>query len=603
MKTILFLGIMLSVNCSAMLSNEPNLKWIAAYEIDDPGATPILAFTNDRNASVYVSAAMDLHGNGHDRIATSKYDKDGNRIWSADYPYTYPVIKHVYAITADSLGNLFITGNQYDNKESSKHGMFIVKYDIHGKELWAKQISDMSSSVLLVSDKHIYAGGGFFDKKNGYTLLKYNLEGKELFSHKSSPKRHYAAASTIFEKDDYIFIQGLAGSAKFTKEGTLVWAKEMGWVLDRNSPDRIFYVKRPQKNLFRIECKDEKETLLWETLFGDTHADDIDAPPLMVCDSQGNLYAGCTAHSMRDSSIQIVLAKYSQNGIKLWELRHKHTSASRCVLKGLTIDNFGAAYLLSYSTTNSEVSIFGDLDYFTMAKYTSEGTRCWSVRLQGNPQIMSIVDQDIYLVDEGTSLREYYRVFKYVQPLDIVEKNNEHPGTAAQIRASQENEQGGNDTTSELADLTEEEQAYVLRMRDYFDSILAKLGGSITKGDIVIPNTLYETKLYTKWGLDTKREFSIQELYYIMNLQQVDAHWKQYNSIDLSCLTEEEYAYLKTMHQKYGNEAINLRQVAMEQNRSLDQHQHLFFDLIKAVTGDDTLDDRGLVFSYHITPK
>lgn len=591
----LLFALLLLVGHSELFSGEPTMEWTASSKSVSSGVVSVLAFTCRPNTNVYLAVSAQTYS-GPDCIKTSKYDKNGKLAWTTDHP-AGPFLLDVHAIAAEDAGNVFITGNKYNNSDNSKWGMFTVKYDDQGKELWAKEIPHMSSSVLLISQGYLYAGGGFFDKQNGYALIKYDSDGNEVSLHKVSPKRRYFAAETIFEKDGFIYIQGPAGTAKYTKETDLVWFKEAGWLLDRSGADRLFYVKRPKKNMFRIECKDEKGKLLWDAPLGDTKAEDIEAPPLMACDSQGNLYAGTTIYP-KESMSEILLAKYTRNGAKQWESRHSHTSSSRDILKALKVDDAGAVYLLDYEASSANDLFFGLRSYFSMAKFTTNGGKCWSVGLQGSPKVMTVDGRDIYVVNSGDDSNEHYCLIKYVQPSD----------EPAEDKAQVQNppvfvEQTEKETMSEPVSLTEEERAYASRMRVNFNSVLTHLGSGISKEDIIIPDMIYETELYRKWGLGPKRDFSLQELYYIMNLQQVESNWQMYSSIDLKNLTDAEKDNLQRTRLKYGDGPINLRQKAFDEHQSLDAHQQLFFDLIKAVTGTDTLDERGLVFAYRITPK
>jgi len=76
-----------------------------------------------------------------------------------------------------------------------------------------------------------------------------------------------------------------------------------------------------------------------------------------------------------------------------------------------------------------------------------------------------------------------------------------------------------------------------------------------------------------------------------------------YQSIDLSNLTSLEREYLDKIHGEYGKGPVNLRQKTLDKKKQIDPQQKYYFDLIKAVTGSDALDDRGLVMSFRMTPR
>ncbi len=117
-----------------------------------------------------------------------------------------------------------------------------------------------------------------------------------------------------------------------------------------------------------------------------------------------------------------------------------------------------------------------------------------------------------------------------------------------------------------------------------------------------IPDEFFESEYYKKWGLGPKREFSTLEKYWMMQLPMIVQTWEKYQSIDLEKLTREEKRFLDDMRDKHGKGPINFRQETRKEKDKLGQHQVDWFDLIKACTGADELDNKGLVFLHRMTP-
>ena len=118
-----------------------------------------------------------------------------------------------------------------------------------------------------------------------------------------------------------------------------------------------------------------------------------------------------------------------------------------------------------------------------------------------------------------------------------------------------------------------------------------------------LPAELLNSEVFRKWGFNPAGDLTMEEKYYLFSIPQLDDTWKRIGSIDLNKLSPEENRFVKDQHTEYGPGAINLRQNTREKQGSLTPQQDMWFDLIKACTGDDKLDDKGLVVLYRLTPR
>jgi hypothetical protein len=128
-------------------------------------------------------------------------------------------------------------------------------------------------------------------------------------------------------------------------------------------------------------------------------------------------------------------------------------------------------------------------------------------------------------------------------------------------------------------------------------------GKDMDDSQLSVPPEIFHMEMYQKWGLGNKRDFSRKEKYYLMQLPMLEQVWQTYTSIDIKKLTADEKNFLQDTRAKYGKGLINLRMETMKKQGKLQPHQENWFDLIKAVTGTDVLNDNDLVFVYRSTPR
>ncbi|MGH8528147.1 MAG: immunoglobulin domain-containing protein, partial [Gammaproteobacteria bacterium] len=105
--------------------------WATNYSLTDLGGGPMaMAVTAD--GSLYV-AAGDGYAEGSD-YGLTKFDSDGNELWTATYngpPDSYDVVTD---LAIDHQGNAYITGWSWG--DSSSFDAATIKYDANGNQLW-----------------------------------------------------------------------------------------------------------------------------------------------------------------------------------------------------------------------------------------------------------------------------------------------------------------------------------------------------------------------------------------------------------------------------------------------------------------------------------
>jgi len=132
----------------------------------------------DNQGNVYVCG--DIYSEESEKdYCTSKYDPNGNLLWTTNYNGPSNDIDDAYALSADSVGNVYVTGESMGL--GTGFDCATVKYDTNGNQLWVKRYdgpsseSDWGSAIVLDSSGAIYVTGGSYSMSKGYdfSTIKY----------------------------------------------------------------------------------------------------------------------------------------------------------------------------------------------------------------------------------------------------------------------------------------------------------------------------------------------------------------------------------------------------------------------------------------------
>ena len=152
-------------------------------------------------------AGTQLVNNGNDDIIILKYDSDGNELWATSAGGSDH--DKAYGIHSDTSGAVYVTGTfesaavDFDgitltNNNSGTRDLFVVKYDVNGNILWAKNVNGNDAETALSIDEdafgNVYIAGYFHSSQfhfGGTTItnngsvdmfvIKYDANGNELW--------------------------------------------------------------------------------------------------------------------------------------------------------------------------------------------------------------------------------------------------------------------------------------------------------------------------------------------------------------------------------------------------------------------------------------
>ena len=154
--------------------------------------------------------------------------------------------------------------------------------------------------------------------------------------------------------------------------------------------------------------------------------------------------------------------------------------------------------------------------------------------------------------------------------------------------------------------LNDEQKEYAKR---YYDFSMKHPGRSIMPLDI--SEYKFDSDLYKKWGLGKRRLFTKPEKQYILKLEGIENLWmtyeKEYKSIDLNNLSKSEAAYLKKIHDKYGDKPVDLiKEIRDDEGDFFKENVELYehcLPFLSEVFGFKKTDDLVIIFLHRLEQK
>ena len=317
----------------------------------------------------------------------------------------YQTIKKVLS---DSKGNVFLVGTFRNSLSSGTstiyssgyENLFIAKYDLSGKLLWAKRDCtgegglNLQSAAIDKSDNIILCGSFYSNQKTfgsvvlsnlnpsgptKYFVVKYDSNGNVLWAKGNSNTTLYTSAESVYaDQSGNVYLAGTFQDNSISF-GSFVLNKS---TTDHNNVDG-FLVKL-----------DTAGNFIWATLFSGSGSEFASN---MVTDPSGNVYiagkfSGSDANfgSYSVSNLffigygDVFLAKCNSNGDFIWA---RGAKGGRCEPTSLNIDYSGNIYMGGqfmshelkfdqFTLTNSKSLNYSDWKEF-IVKFTPDGSPIW----------------------------------------------------------------------------------------------------------------------------------------------------------------------------------------------------------------------------------
>jgi hypothetical protein len=366
-----------------------NRLWSSLYDAcSDSDRANALAV--DGQGNVYVTGRSRCFTSGDD-IQTVKYDANGNKLWSARYVGSGSG-DEAYAIAVDSQGNVYVAGRY--NLLYSAYDYLTLKYDTNGNLLWAVQFAgdpsvymdDIPVALALDAQGNVYVTGyspNLVNSAVDYVTVKYDANGNELWVARRNGAGNWVDIPTAIAVDTQgnVYVTGYSTSSFGANEYLTV-------KYDTNGNE------------------------LWAARYDGGVLNASDTAYALALDSQGNVYVtGVSGNS--SGNFDYATVKYDPNGVELWVARYNGPINGQDIARAIAVDSQGSVYVTGES---AGAGTQGD---FLTIKYDTNGNQLWLARYNGPNNTWDAVraialdrQGSVYVVGESSFSSV---VVKYVQ--------------------------------------------------------------------------------------------------------------------------------------------------------------------------------------------
>ncbi len=375
--------------------------------------------SNDRPAAMRTNPAGNTFVTGrskstNDDYYTIVYDSSGATLWTAIYDGAGAGNDRPQALTYDSNGNVYVTGqSDVDQTGTTNYDFLTVKYDNAGTPVWTKNYNgagnnnDIPSDIAIDANGNVYVTGktdvdASILTNNDYATIKYNSSGIEQWV------KTYNGSSNISDGANAIAVDA-AGNCVVTggseenssqKDGTTIKYNTTGvqqWIKNYNgegdnsdNPNAI--VADAQGNVYVAGYSfgngtDQDICVMKINSVGDTawvrkydgSAGKTDQAAAIGLDASGNIYvAGYAKNSL--TGYDFITIKYNSLGDTIWTKNYNGLGNGTDKANSLFVDASGNIYVTGYS--DSDPSLASNDNYVTV-KYSSSGTQLWASSYNG----------------------------------------------------------------------------------------------------------------------------------------------------------------------------------------------------------------------------
>jgi uncharacterized delta-60 repeat protein len=189
-------------------------------------------------------------------LGVIKYSPDGKELFNINYPrsnWGFPYM------SIDSKGNFYITYADYSSNLNAGIGIFTIKFNNEGKDIWKKEFNravfsnDYPSDIQNDGMGNVYITGYSYPEGNyefnDFTTIKYDENGNEIW------QEYYDGE---FKKSDVAYSMDLDSKGNVIVTG--------GSVVDDNYKTVISTVKYSQTELTNLENSDTKLVTQYDLL-------------------------------------------------------------------------------------------------------------------------------------------------------------------------------------------------------------------------------------------------------------------------------------------------------------------------------------------------
>jgi hypothetical protein len=410
---------------------QPTQEWVAKYERPSGSGGTASQMALDKVGNCYVLGTSNVNLG---IMVLIKYNCNGDTVWTRSYPEAGNV-----GVVADSIGNVYITGNKLFN-------IVTIKYNPAGVQQWVKiydsGTSDECWDIIMDRNGFIYVVGY---SGNQSLIIKYNVNGDTVWTRKYSETnyRFYGFNLVIDNHNNFLLSgrrehipssTGFQITMKYDSNAVLRWINnplenlmispvETG---TDNSGNIFVSGQSFSGNILTIKY-DLNGNEVWKRIYdGPSFVSDM--PYDLKVDGFGNVILTGVGSSAGNNADYVTI-KYDTNGDSLWVRKYNGIGNAGDIAYSLALDDSGNSYVTGRSTGS-----FSDWDYVTI-KYNINGVQQWLLRYpdnSGDGGIGYCVDVDklnnVYVTGTGhvTGISGYVTI-KYSQTVGVVTLSSNLP--------------------------------------------------------------------------------------------------------------------------------------------------------------------------------
>ena len=438
--------------------------WVSRYNGPASGTDQANAITVDAGGNVYVTGYSGGSGSNWD-YATIKYDSAGVLQWNQRYNGPGNFYDIAYAITADDLGFIYVTGGSYGS--GGNYDYLTIKYSSSGDTIWTRRYNgpknalDKAYSIVLDDTGNVYITGesegltgthGIFED---YATIKYSSSGEfQWVARYNGPAGDYDRANSItIDASGNIYVTGISdggssgsgdphfdyASVKYNNAGEVQWVSRYNGSngndeaksVEVDMTGNVFVTGNSPSPSTDYDYVTIKYSSAGDTLWIKSYNGPADGPDKandLAIDDRGNVYVTGNSYGGISTNYDYSTIKYNSDGDSIWVNRYNGPdSDSDDIGVSIALDKLYNVYVTGRSTSS------GSYDYATI-KYSSDGDENWVVRYSNSGAAGSSDEPFSLYVDDlsnvyvtGMSALDYATI-KYTQTLtDVYQKNFDLP--------------------------------------------------------------------------------------------------------------------------------------------------------------------------------